>query len=231
VTVPPGASVQAHAREARYAALTGWAEEEALPVVVTGHHADDQAETLIMRLLRGSGVAGLAGVRARTPLGPSISLCRPLLGWRRAELAAIVDAAGLEAVIDPSNVDQRYDRARIRRQLAETPWLDPLPIARSAAALAEADAALDEVARHLAAERLSSGEGWARLHPESIAPVLLRRLVARALRHIVPLAAPRGEQIGALVEQLERGGTATLAGVLCTGGDTWRFEPEPPRRT
>ncbi|QAY75684.1 tRNA lysidine(34) synthetase TilS [Sphingosinicella sp. BN140058] len=230
VEVPRGASVQARAREARYAALRHWAETEQLPVIVTGHHADDQAETLMMRLLRGSGVAGLAGIRARTTLGPSALLCRPLLGWRRHELAAIVAAAGGDAVDDPSNRDERFDRARMRRRLSEAQWIDPLALSRSAAALAEADETLDAVAEGLAAERLSTGEGWALLAPAGVPALLLRRLVTRALVHVAPDAAPRGDQLGGLLDRLGKGETCNLAGALCRGGEHWRFEPEPRRR-
>ncbi|WP_225421177.1 tRNA lysidine(34) synthetase TilS [Sphingomonas parva] len=230
VTLPRGGSVQARARAARYAALTSWATAEGIAMLLTGHHADDQAETLMMRLLRGSGVAGLAGIRPHIALSESLMLCRPLLGWRRAELAAIVAAAGLQPVADPSNSDERFDRARMRRQLADTAWIDPVALARSAAALAEADDALEILAHDLAAERLATGDGWAQLRPDGVPPALLRRLVARGLRHVAPDAAPRGDQLGSLIEQLRTGATVTLAGVLCSGGESWRFQPEPPRR-
>ena len=94
VTLAPG-NTQARAREARYAALAEWAESEGLGAVATAHHADDQAETLLMRLNRASGVAGLAGVRPRGVVpGTAIPLLRPVLDWRRAELGAAVRAAG-----------------------------------------------------------------------------------------------------------------------------------------
>ena len=231
VTVAAASSVQAQARAARYAALRIWAENEHLSVVITGHHADDQAETLMMRLLRGSGVSGLAGVRARAPFARNALLCRPLLGWRRSELAAIVSASGIPAVDDPSNLDERFDRALMRRRLAEATWIDPPALARSAAALAEADDALDAIAGALADERLSSGIGWAMLAPKDIPRALLRRLVGRALTHISPVASPRGDQLGMLIDRLIDGKTCNVAGVLCRGGEHWRFEPEPPRRT
>ncbi|HTM19329.1 MAG TPA: tRNA lysidine(34) synthetase TilS, partial [Kofleriaceae bacterium] len=88
-------NLQAAARAARYAALAEWAGREGLSAIATAHHADDQAETLLMRLNRASGLAGLAGVRARGVLPEGkLPLLRPLLRWRRAELAAVVTEAG-----------------------------------------------------------------------------------------------------------------------------------------
>jgi tRNA(Ile)-lysidine synthase len=227
-----GEGLQAAARAARYAALAQWMEAENLALLLTGHHADDQAETLLMRLNRGSGVAGLAGVRASGPVpgtGGRLRLCRPLLGWRRSELRAVVAAAGIEPALDPSNTDQRFDRARLRRRLAEAPWLDPSALARSAALLAEAEAALDWTAGPLFAARAEVGEGAVALLPNGLPPELLRRLVLRCLRQLAPGAEPRGEALAAFIAKLEQGGTATLCEVKGAGGDTWRFEPAPPR--
>jgi len=229
-----GEGLQAAARRARYIALGGWMAEAGIAALLTAHHADDQAETLLMRLLRGSGVAGLAGVRARIPLpgaGGGMHLLRPLLGWRRDALAAIVRAAGLEPVDDPSNADEAYDRARIRRRLAEAPWLDPAAIARSAAALADAEDALDTMARRSFAERTEEeADGALVLRPGGIPAEILRRVTLLCLRRIAPEAAPRGEALTALVGRLRSDGVATLAGIKCSGGETWRFVPAPPRR-
>ena len=228
-----GEGVQAAARAARYSALAGWMEGEGLDLLATAHHCDDQAETLLMRLNRGSGVAGLAGVRAMGAVpgsGGRLRLCRPLLGWRRGELAAIVAAAGLEAAQDPGNRDEAYDRARLRRQLGEAPWLDAAALARSAALLAEAESALEWAAGPLFAARVDAAEGKASLRPNGLPPELLRRLVLRCLRSVVPGAKPRGEQLAALIARLEDGGAATLCGVKATGGEIWRFEAAPPRR-
>ena len=134
-------NLSAWARRARYRLLEGWADERGLAAIATAHHADDQLETVIMRLNRGSGVAGLAGIRARNG-----RIVRPLLGWRRAELRAIVDAAGIAPLDDPSNRDDRFDRARLRKALADADWLDPLAVAKSAALAAEAESVIQWVA-------------------------------------------------------------------------------------
>src|SRR3546814_18792599 len=106
--------------------------EAGVTIRMTAHHADDQAETLLMRLARGSGLSGLSGVRARRS-GKGVTIMRPLLGYRKTELAEIVRAAGLIAADDPSNRSQAYDRTPARALLAAAPWLDPLRITASAA--------------------------------------------------------------------------------------------------
>jgi tRNA(Ile)-lysidine synthase len=234
VQVPGGGEgVQSEARRARYAALAGWIRERDIPILLTAHHADDQAETLLMRLQRGSGVSGLAGIRASRafPAGDG-HILRPLLGWRRAELAGIVAESKVEPVDDPSNRDEAYDRVRIRRRLAETPWLDPAALARSAAALADAEEAIEAIAARLLDERVSEEEGAVLLRADGIPAELLRRLVTACLRRVAPEAAPRGERIGALIGRLNAGETATLAGVRCSAvtGGRFRFEQAPPRR-
>ena len=110
---PISGSVQMEARAARYALLGGWMAAGGLDWLLTAHHADDQLETLIMRLNRASGVSGLSGVRARRG-----NILRPLLGMRKAELFDHAQARTLPFVHDPSNNDGRFDRARLRISLA-----------------------------------------------------------------------------------------------------------------
>lgn len=222
---PIGGSLQAAARRARYQLLEDWRRARGFDWIMTAHHADDQAETLLMRMNRGSGVAGLRGVR---PVNGRV--IRPLLGWRRAELAAIVGDAGIEALADPSNEDRRFDRVRLRRHLGEAPWLDPAAVARSAAALADADEAVEWAVDRLAGDRLADGADGVRLDARQLPDELRRRLLLRALRRIAPDAEPRGDELTRLIATLDGGGTATLAGVKAKGGDIWRFAPAPPRR-
>jgi tRNA(Ile)-lysidine synthase len=220
-------NVQAAARARRYDLLADWAEERGLASILTAHHLDDQAETLLLRLLRGSGLAGLAGIRARQD-GP-VPVLRPLLGWRRAELAAVVEGAGIAPVLDPSNEDERFDRARLRKRLAGADWIDPAPLARSAAALAEAEEALGWVVGALWRERVvAAGDGFS-LDPAGLPAELRRRLVLGVLAAIGG-PSPRGEEVTRLIATLEAGGTATLSGAKCAGGARWRFAPAPPRR-
>ena len=133
---PITGSLQSSARAVRYALLARWAEVESCTWIATAHHVDDQAETLLMRLNRGAGVAGLAGVRRMNG-----QIIRPLLGWRRAALASVVAHAGITPVDDPSNYDLYYDRVRVRNALATADWIAPERLAASAHYLAQANTA------------------------------------------------------------------------------------------
>ncbi len=222
---PIAGSVQAAARKARYRLLNEWAVANAVTWIATAHHTDDQAETLLMRLNRGAGVAGLAGVRATNG-----RIVRPVLGWRRTELAAVVAAEGISPIDDPSNQDLRYDRVRIRQNLAGADWLDAERLAVSAGLLAEAHTALEWSGAKLASERLVLGSYSVKMDATLLPRELRRRLVLMALGHIDPAIVPRGEALVALIAALGRGETRTLGGVLCKGGTVWRFSRATPRQ-
>lgn len=229
VTVDDG-NLQTQAREARYSALADWAAERRLSAVATAHHADDQAETLLMRLNRGSGVAGLAGVRAsgRAP-GSRLPLLRPLLGWRRAELAEIVAAAGLDAAADPSNLDERFDRVRLRQSLAQADWLDPPALARSAAHLADADAALAWAAQREWAEQVEQGPLGITYRPRAPRAIALRVLV----RIVTELGGeePRGSAIARLFDSLLARQPASIGTLVARPlPDGWSFRRAPARK-
>ena len=188
-------NLQAEARTARYIALAEWCAAEGLGALATAHHGDDQAETLLLRLNRASGVSGLAGVRARGRVpGSALPLLRPLLGWRRAELGAVVTGAGIAAVQDPSNADPRFDRARIRLKLADADWLDVSALAASAAHLADADAALDWAAAREWDEAVTRGAMGLTYRPGAPRAVALR-VLARIVTELDG-EEPRGGECG-----------------------------------
>lgn len=226
---PPTGNVPAVARDARYEALTRWAARTGCQWIATAHHVDDQAETFLMRLARGSGVAGLAGVRAIN----SRLVVRPLLGWRKAELAAVVAAAGLTAVDDPTNADDRLDRTHARRLLDSTPWLDPVRIAASATNLLDAEDALAWTTERVVEARLRRAEDQAcvTIDARDLPRELQRRLLLCALAHFTDETAIPGPKLMTLLDTLLDGRTATLAGVKAEPGDTWRLTLAPPRRT
>jgi tRNA(Ile)-lysidine synthase len=233
ICVPDGrAGVQAEARRARYAALSGWARRVGIAALATAHHADDQAETLLMRVQRGSGVAGLSGIRPARAEG-DLLLIRPLLGWTKAELVHIVASAGIEPVDDPSNHDPRFDRAAMRRFLRDNPGFEAQRLARTAAAAREANEALDWAADQLAEDRITGQGGEWRIDPTALPRELKRRLLLRAIalvreRHALPPWA--GEDVEGLLTALEAGETATRAEVIARGGPFWHLRLAPPRR-
>jgi tRNA(Ile)-lysidine synthase len=109
--------LESAARKARYAFLRHTADRLGARYVVTAHTADDQAETVLHRIIRGTGIAGLAGMARARPLGPAATLIRPMLEFRRAELLAYLDELGQPYRVDSSNDDTQYTRNRIRREL------------------------------------------------------------------------------------------------------------------
>jgi tRNA(Ile)-lysidine synthase len=144
--VKPSTGLQEAAREARYRLLCEAAIAHGLQAIITAHTEDDQAETLLMRLARGSGLDGLAGMPEATGLG-GIALIRPLLGTPKSRLIATLEAAAVPFATDPSNADPRFERSRIR---AAGPALGELGItasglARSSRRLERARQALDTV--------------------------------------------------------------------------------------
>jgi tRNA(Ile)-lysidine synthase len=230
VTVSEGGEgLQGEARRARYAALEAWAQRERLAAILTAHHADDQAETMLMRLSRGAGLSGLTGIRPCRPLGATL-LLRPLLGWRKAELEAIVAAAGIEPARDPSNHSDRFDRTAARALLAEASWLDPIRVSASASHLCDADTALEAMTDRFLAEALEARGSDLRL-TRGDAP---REIVRRALKRLFSAhfdAYPDGPGLDRLMATLATGGTATLGPVLARGGPIWTFRTAPPRRS
>jgi tRNA(Ile)-lysidine synthase len=232
-----GASIQAQARASRYALLADHARAVGAGAILTAHHIDDQAETFLMRAARGSGLAGLAGIRARTEIA-GVTVLRPLLDWRRAELRAIVRRAEVPFVDDPSNHDDRHDRTRFRRLLGENEWLDPPHLARSAATLAETDADVRSIVAWLWGERAVVTHGEVRFATEGLPRELLRRLTRRAIGSVrgdAQIGQPEwsdSTNIEPLLDALISGKRCTQAGIVVSPrGDSWRFRVAPARRT
>jgi tRNA(Ile)-lysidine synthase len=137
--------------------LTRIAQERQARWVVTGHTADDQAETVLHRLLRGTGLKGLGGIPARRPLAPGIELLRPLLKVSRAEVLAFLEKEGQDYRQDRSNEDLRFTRNRIRHELLPhlkreyNPAIGPI-LCRLAEQANEAHHLLEDLAIKLLAE-------------------------------------------------------------------------------
>jgi tRNA(Ile)-lysidine synthase len=223
---PITGSLQAAARAARYQLLGEWANAKAISHILTGHHSDDQAETVLMRLNRGSGLAGLAGIRAVNG-----RIVRPVLGWRRDELADLAAQSGLTAIADPSNQNDRFDRARIRKAMASADWLDAAAMAKSAAALADAEQALDWITHSLSETRLSADTGRCTLsEPHNLPKEISRRLVLVALKTLDPTIAPSGPELMRFIALLQAGSKVSIGSLVGESRrDLWLFTKAPAR--
>lgn len=243
-------NLQERTRNMRYRLLGRWATQGEATALLTAHHADDQAETFLMRAARGAGIGGLSAIRAVSfnlpkfywpedfaTLGDTRPIiARPLLAWRKATLRGIVEEAGIAFVSDPTNDDPRHDRTRFRRLLDENGWLSPDRFAKAAAHLAEGEDALAQLATMFFVERLRFGDGMeTRLDMNDLPREIRRRMIWMAIKRVrVGLGIlpdwRGGEDVEGLLQTLERGQTGTLAGVVATGGATWWFREAPPRR-
>lgn len=198
----PGESPEAKARDVRYAALG-----EALApgeVLLTAHHADDQLETVLIQLLRGAGVAGLAAMPPDTEFGPGRHQ-RPLLAFARATLQAWAKAQGVpEWIEDPANAEPRYARNHLRREVVpaiRAHWPGAAAAAsRAARHCAEAAELLDELAA-LDAESCFAGEALSVTAMRSLSPARCRNLVRWQCRHR-GLPVPDERRLGTLLGQL-----------------------------
>ena len=237
----PSTGLQERARDARYALLAAHARRVGAGVVVTAHHLDDQAETVLFRLARGSGLAGLAGMAARAPRG-GIEIARPLLGLHKAELVALCAARGVPFANDPSNDDPRFARPRLRQlgQALAAEGLDPPALARLARRAALADEALaratDAVeARLKLVETLRCAAAPLAAEPAEIVRRLLTRAVANA-GGADPARLPLEAMERIAAEWLDafaqgRRYAANVGGALIAfDGRDVSVAPEPPRR-
>ena len=228
VTVGEG-NLQAMAREARYRVLDAWAARKKIKSVSTAHHADDQMETMLMRLNRGSGISGLSGIREWTTFGERSRVIRPVLSFSRAELTQIIAVADLEIASDPSNADASFERVRLRQALQRVDCLDPKGFATSARHIEEADLLCEVAVERWLFENEKPMQGGLR-NPAPPDPAMQFPLLEVQFRLMGK--QPRGSDLARLLKQLRQGHGGNVAGVLVTveNGD-WVFCPEPPRRT
>ena len=235
----PATRLQERAREARYALLIAHAKDIGAEAIVTAHHLDDQAETVLMRLARGSGVAGLAGIPAESERG-GMKILRPLLDVTKAELIAVCEDAGLAYFSDPSNHNEQFFRARLRKILAEE-GLNASALARLARRAEQVEAAL--VSQTAAAEArlglIATGACEANLllaEPTEIVQRLLTAAIARVgKRDAGRIGLEKIETLAAGLRQAWGAGkrfSANVAGarLCCDAKGSVSVEPEPARR-
>ena len=239
----PAGGLQEAARDARYELLLDHAGAIGADAIATAHTSDDQAETVLFRLMRGSGLSGLAGIPAQRAIG-DCQLVRPLLGVRKADLVEICRRAGVAFAQDPSNHNPRFARTRLRAMLPllEAEGLDAPRFARLAARLARADAAL-EAATDAAAATVCLTIGG------QMAPAQLRRapltalpeeislrLLGRAIGSLAegPVELAKLEALSGWIRALDKAarGARTLAGTLVrVERDVVLVRPAPARKT
>jgi len=178
--------IESAARDARYEFLQRVAERLGARFVATAHTADDQVETVLHRIVRGTGLGGLAGIPSVRALAPSVSLVRPLLGVRRSEVLAYLTTLGQDYRTDASNSDMRFTRNRLRNELLpalRAQYNDDVDAAllRLAAQGGEAQQLIDEMAAELASRCVSSAPGQVRIdcRPLLGQPALLVREVCK----------------------------------------------------
>jgi tRNA(Ile)-lysidine synthase len=188
IALQPGPSDEATLREARYEALTAAAQEAGANVIATGHNAEDQTETVLLALFRGTGPLGLAGMPARRELSPCVELARPLLRFERADIRNYVQTLGLPYAIDPTNEDLTLRRNAVRDALTALRPLFP-----------GLDAAVSRAAELVAAELMEAPEA------------ALRRQVRETLREHQALRGVDFEHIEAAVRALERGNSGRFS--------------------
>lgn len=232
----PEGNLQAAARAARIRLLGAWAARRGLAAVLTGHTRDDQAETVLLRLARGSGVDGLSGIPEVQMLGGTRVL-RPLLAVPRAALRDWLTARRVAWIEDPSNDDPRFDRVRARRALEELGGLGITAggLAATAMRLAAQRRVLEAAADALAARAVrwgALGEVWidrAALG-EAEADTALRVLAAAVLEIGGGEHRPRQEALARALADLLDARAGSLGGVLYeAAGDDALLSREPAR--
>lgn len=242
----PTTGLQQAARLARYRLLADAAQKAGARTVVTAHTLDDQAETVLIRLARGSGITGLAAMARSAPLPvePEIALVRPLLDVAKARLVATLRQARIGYADDPSNRDPRFTRARLRAAMPvlDREGLSAHRLVTLARRLRRADAALQGMADEVFAE-LAGGPA-AETGPIELAAGRYARLPAeiglRVLGRAIAVVGDEGPvelgKLEALYGRLAAGSVAgrvrqTLAGALVTlADDCLKVERAPSRR-
>lgn len=216
----PHAGLQAAARAARHRLLAAACGEAGILHLALAHHRDDQAETVLLRLARGSGVDGLAGM-APVRADGAVRVIRPLLGFSHDRLLATCRAEGVDWIEDPSNHNPRFARARLRAagELLGGEGLDAARLGDVARRAGRARAALEQATAGLLAEAATiHPEGWVTLAPRSmlVAPVeIALRALARTLSAVGGPAHPvRDEALERLLGALADGRGATLGGCV-----------------
>ena len=201
----PRSDLEAAAREARYNLLGTWCRQHGVTGLYLAHTLEDQAETFLLRLARGSGIDGLSGMRPVAAIpsanGTGVVVVRPLLAQRRGSLRKFLEARGERWIEDPLNFDPRFARTRLRSswQDLEALGLSPARIAAAASHMARARRALEADTRALLGRACQLSTDTALVDPEAIrqapAEIGLRCLAAVLMRISGRVYRPRFERL------------------------------------
>jgi tRNA(Ile)-lysidine synthase len=235
----PSTRVQERAREARYRLLAEHAGAIGAGTIVTAHHAGDQAETVLFRLMRGSGVAGLSGMAPMSERD-GLAIARPLLSVAKSTLVAFAHARGAAFVEDPSNADPRYARPRLRSLIAglAAEGLDSEGLARLARRAAEADEALERMTDEVESRLGANGPvdaGVLLAAPIAIVQrILVRRIAAAGGRDPSRIGLEKIEALALRLREASIRGQALGANVggavaQLSAKGRLSFAPEPAR--
>ena len=235
----PGTGISEAARSARYRLIGEAMRRDGAHILVTAHHLDDQAETVLMRLAHGSGLAGLRGMTALAEV-EGTAVARPLLGVSRGELEAVVAEAGLVAVADPSNDDPAYERVRWRKAMPQLAalGLDAGRLALFAARAGEAHDAIAQMAETaIARHAVPLADGVAM--PAPVLGELPRAVLVEVVGRLLERAGGAGKRrqlarIELLSLHLQDAAalkrTSLHGSVVASDGTTVTFRKEPARR-
>ena len=208
LSLDDGADVHGRARAARFAALREMAADEGATRIALGHHADDQAETVLSRLLRGSGIRGLAGIQPERADG----VIRPLIDCRRAEIERYVERYDLPVVRDPSNEDPKFERARLRAEIMPLVTREDARVVEHLNLIAEEARNINEMLESMAASIVADP----RVTAMTIPVALLRE---RALP--VQIATLRRWAQATMSHPPSRAHLEALVGLLTARGEVW----------
>ncbi|MBL4720617.1 MAG: tRNA lysidine(34) synthetase TilS, partial [Alphaproteobacteria bacterium] len=199
--------IQAKARDARYSLMTQWCAHQNILHLLFAHHQEDQAETLLIRLERGSGVFGMSGM-ARIRETNQVRILRPTLGLSRSRLRATIDARKVRFVEDPSNLDARFARVRIRQRLEKSgDARSALRLSETASRMGAARAVLEDMLNEALARTCRIfPEGYCLVDWAGLAstPIDIRRRVLASVLTCVGARAytPRFKQVCTLAKTL-----------------------------
>jgi tRNA(Ile)-lysidine synthase len=233
----PDTSIMEQARDARYTAMCAWCHANAIKTLWLGHHQTDQAETFLFRLAKGSGLDGLGGMGEYQPcsVDPSIMLVRPMLQMAKADIVAFCHDRAIPHVTDPSNINMKYARARLRHALPalEAEGLTESRLAATSRRLERARVALDHYADQIIAvsAQIETTRSTVALDALNAAPDEIRiRVIRRVLDRMGPGGyGPRLDRLEDIIDQIFNGGGKrfTLGGyVFAREGDVFSIQEE-----